>query len=218
MTDNRLSSLALIAGSCGTIITMALHPRGHISAEQLGRTIRMIIIVHSFAMAWVPVQFLGGLGLSRRIDRSGRFGITGLVFYAFALVAITSAAVADGLVIPEVLRQIVGSAGSQAAIDNWRMLSRYTFYWNQGYAQVFVGASSMAILLWSVGIWRKGDFARGLAIYGCILPVVTVAAMFSCHLPLDAHRFGIVVLGQAIWFVVAGAQLWNAETSTVAVN
>ncbi|MGA9566086.1 MAG: hypothetical protein WBS19_11230 [Candidatus Korobacteraceae bacterium] len=218
MTDNRLSGLALIAASCGSIITMALHPTGHIPAEQLERTIRMMIIVHSFAMAWVPVQFLGGLGLSRRIDRNGRFGIAGLVLYGFGLVAITSAAVADGLVIPDVFRQIVASAGSQAAIDNWRMLSRYTFYWNQGYAQVFVGASSMAIFLWSVGIWRSGNFARGLAIYGCILPLVTVGAMFSGHLPLDAHRFGIVVLGQAIWFVVAGAQLWNAEGPTVAVS
>ncbi len=197
---------------------MAVHPTGHIPAEQLERTVRMIVLVHSFAMVWLPVQFLGGWGLSRRVDRTGRFGITGLVFYAFALVAITSAAVADGLVMPDVLREIVASTGSQTAIDNWRMLSHYTFYWNQGYAQVFVAMSSAALLLWAVGIWRSGNFARGLAIYGCILSVATVAAMFSGHLPLDAHRFGIVVLGQAVWFVVAGAQLWNAPESTPAAS
>jgi hypothetical protein len=26
---------------------------------------------------------------------------------------------------------------------------------------------------------------------------------------LDAHGFGAVVLGQAIWFVIAAALLWN---------
>jgi len=56
MTDDRLSGLALIAGTCGMIITMSLHPTGYVAAEPM---IRMLIVVHAPALAWVPVQFLG---------------------------------------------------------------------------------------------------------------------------------------------------------------
>ena len=209
MNDNRLSAIALIAASCGMIITMAVHPAGHISQAQLDGTIRMLIIVHSFALFLVPIQFLGAWGLSRRLAGTVRLEMIGLVFYGMALIAVMSAAVADGLVTPMVLRRIVESADSETAVNTWRMFSRYTFFWNQGYAQVFVAAASAAILAWSVAMWRSGRLSRGLGVYGCILSVATIAVLFSGYLPLDAHRFGAVVLGQAIWFVVAGAKLWG---------
>jgi hypothetical protein len=115
------------------------------------------------------------------------------------------------------LRQIVSSAGSPQAIDGWRMMSGYNFYVNQAYAQVFVAASSVAIVLWSASIWRSRELARGLAIYGCILGPVTVLAFFSGRLNLDAHGFGIVIFGQAGWFIVAGALLWRRDNQVATV-
>ena len=91
------------------------------------------------------------------------------------------------------------------------MISRYNFYVNQGYAQVFVVAASVAILLWSVSIWRGGQLRRGLGIYGCILTPITLVALFSGRLNLDAHGFGFVIFGQAAWFVVAGTLLLQNE-------
>jgi hypothetical protein len=112
------------------------------------------------------------------------------------------------LITPNILRQIVASAGAPSVIDGWRMISHYNFYGNQAYAQVFVAASSVAIVLWSVSIWRGRELARGLGIYGCILGPVILIALFSGRLTLDAHGFGIVVFGQAAWFAVAGRLLW----------
>ena len=54
--------------------------------------------------------------------------------------------------------------------------------------------------------------------YGCILSMATVAVLFSGYLRLDAHGFGAVVLGQAIWFVIAAALLWNEMPQTAAVS
>jgi hypothetical protein len=209
MTDNRLSGLALISGSVGTIITMSLHPTGHIVADQLEPMIRMLIAVHGLALACVPVLFLGAWGLSRCLASPDRLAVAGLVLYTFALLAVMNAAVADGLITPNLFRQIVASAGAPSAIDGWRMMSRYNFYVNQAYAQVFVAASSVAIVLWSASIWRGKELARGLGIYGCILGPVTLLALFSGHLNLDAHGFGIVIFGQAVWFIVAGTLLWR---------
>lgn len=215
MTENRLAGLALIAGSCGMIITMAFHPHGHVAAAELPNMIRMLILVHGLALACIPVMFLGTWGLSRRVDTPSRLNMAGLVLYAFGLVAVMGAAVADGLVTPRVLEQIVGSADSPSAMETWRMFSRYTFIWNQAFAQVFVAASSAAIIAWSAAGWQSRRLPVGMAIYGCILGLVTVAAMLSGHLPLDVHHFGAVMLGQSIWFVIAGAVLWKGGEAEV---
>ncbi len=87
----------------------------------------------------------------------GHVAVAGLVLYTLALIAVVNAAVADGLITPSLLRQIVASAGSQSAIDGWSMMSRYNFYVNQAYAQVFVAASSVAIVLWSASIGAAGN-------------------------------------------------------------
>jgi hypothetical protein len=211
MSNNHLSSVALIAGSSGMIITMSLHPTGRVAPDQIEAMIRMLIAVHALALACVPVMFLGAWGLSRRVARDGALAMTALVVYTFALLAVMNAAVADGLVTPAVLRQIVASAGAPQAIDAWRMISQYNFYVNQGYAQVFVAASSVAIVLWSASSWRSQERTRGLGIYGCILGTATLIVLLSGHLNLDKHGFGIVIFGQAAWFIVAGALMWRCE-------
>lgn len=198
------------------ILTMAIHPHGHVEASQLAGMIRMLIFVHSLALVFVPVQFLGACGLAHRIKTTSRLDLAGLVLYAFGLVAVMGAAVADGLVTPRVLERIVASsADSAAAMEVWREFSRYTFIWNQAFAQVYVAMSSLAIMAWSAAGLLSRRLPRGLTVYGLLLGSITMAAMFSGHLVLDVHGFGAVVLGQAIWFVVSGALLWSGEQSAV---
>ena len=211
MSDDHLSGWALIAGSGGMIITMSLHPTGRVAAPQMESMIRMLIGVHALAIACIPVLFVGTLGLTRRLRSGHRLAICGLIVYTFALIAVMNAAVADGLITPSVLRQIVDSAGAQPAADTWRMISHYNFYINQAFTQVFVAGSSVALMLWSLAAWAKRELSRGLSIYGCILAVVSVGAMLSGHLPLDVHHFGAVVAGQAIWYISAGIMLLRSN-------
>lgn len=194
------------------IITMVLHPTGHVASSQLEAMIPMLIAVHALALACLPVMFLGAWGLSQRVAGPAHLALGALVVYTFALAAVMNAAVADGLVTPGLLRQIVASAGKQAAIDGWLMMSRYNFYVNQGYAQVFVAGSSVAIVLWSVAGWRNRALARGLGIFGWILGAVTLVALFSGHLTLDKHGFGLVIFGQGAWFIGAGVLLMRSES------
>src|SRR5581483_11720493 len=154
MTDDRLSGLALIAGSCGFIITLSLHPTGQVPAARLPSIIPMLVGVHALALACIPVLFLGAWGFSRRVNSPDPLAIMGLVLYAFALLAVANAAVAYGLVTPGVLRQIVASNAPPGTPDPWRMIARYNFFVNQAYAQLFVAASAVAIALWSTAVLR----------------------------------------------------------------
>jgi hypothetical protein len=187
------------------IITMAVHPHGAISPAQVESMARNLTIVHSLALASLMVLFLGALGLAQRLKRADRLDIAALVLFAFASVAVMSAAVMDGLVAPNILRRLV-EAGAGAG-ESWRIVFRYNFEINQAFARLYAVTSSIAIILWSISMLKNRALARGLGIYGCVIGPVAVLAVASGRLGMDVHGFGAVVLGQAIWFVTAGVLL-----------
>jgi hypothetical protein len=187
------------------IITMAVHPHGAISPAQVESMARNLTIVHSLALASLMVLFLGALGLAQRLKSADRLDIAALVLFAFASVAVMSAAVMDGLVAPNILRRMV-EAGAGAG-ESWRILFRYNFEINQAFARLYAVTSSIAIILWSISMLKNRALARGLGIYGCVIGPVAVLAVASGRLGMDVHGFGAVVLGQAIWFVTAGVLL-----------
>ena len=206
MPDARKSGIALIAGSAAMVITMVIHPRGLATTPEGAESVaRMLIAVHSLALASVPVLFLGVWGLSRRLDAPDRTAMVALVLYAFALVAVMNAAVFDGLVAPSLIRHIVSAAPEKK--DGWQLAMRFNFELNQAYARLYAVASAIAILLWSVVIVRKGQLSRAVGIYGCILGPIIVAAVGSGMLNPNVHGFGALIFAQAAWFVVVGAQL-----------
>jgi hypothetical protein len=214
MTDDRKSGLALIAGSTGLIITMALHPVGHdlLVPGQFDRIARLVVVVHTLALVCIPVMFLGALGLSRRLASPDRLSLCAVVAYGFACVAAINAAAVSGLVAPGIARQMAAADPAGGTAKVWSVLFTYSGSLNQAFALVFVVASSAALALWSAGILRNAIFARGLGVYGCILGSLTVVAVLSGHLRLNVHGFGLVVLGQAIWFVLAGILLCRPGT------
>jgi hypothetical protein len=217
MTEDRKSGLALIAGSIGLIITMALHPTGHdlLAPGQFDGIARLIVAVHTLALASIPVMFLGTLGLSRRLATPDKVSVCALVAYGFAGIAAMNAAALSGLVAPGLARQMAAATPGSETTNLWSVLFTYNGFLNQAFAMVFVVASSVALTLWSASILRNGVLTRGVGVYGCVLGPLTVVAVLSGHLRLNVHGFGLVVLGQAIWFVIVGVSLIRNGTSHV---
>jgi hypothetical protein len=205
MTDERRGGIALIAGAAGAIVTMSIHPSGHdlFAPGQFATMVRLAVIAHALALATVPVSFLGAMALSRRVATPERLALAALVTYAFASVAVMSAAVVSGLVGPTLVRRIL--AAEPPAKTGWEIAFRYNGLLNQAFALVYVVASSVAIVFWSASILRSGALARGVGIWGCVVGPVILIALLSGHLTLGVHGFGVVVLAQASWFIAVGA-------------
>jgi len=211
MTDDRKSSLALIAAMLGTIITMALHPTGH-DLTASGHTEAMSqlnVAVHSLALICVPILFLGTMGLTKRLNAPDRLALSGLVLFGFAEVAIMIAAAASGLIAPGLIHHMLAAEPGTASV--WSAVLALNGHINQAFASVFVVASSAAIVLWSAAMLKNKTFARALGIYGCILGPVAILAVVSGHLRLNVHGFGLVILLQAIWFITTAVQLWRSQ-------
>jgi hypothetical protein len=161
----------------------------------------------------MPVLFLGALALSQRVAMPDRIATGALVVFAFALAAGMAAATVSGLVAPGLAREIIRA--SPPASDGWKIVFNYNGRVNQGFAQVLVAASSAAIVLWSAAILRSRAIAWGVAAYGLLIGPVIVIALASGQLRLHVHGFGLVVVLQAVWFMIVGALMWRPRPASI---
>jgi hypothetical protein len=223
MTDDRKSGIALIAGSLGGILTMAIHPTGGTSPTPglAAHLASVSAIAHSIALASMLVLFLGACGLTRRLTafagkpNPDRLAFAGVVTFGFACVAILIAATVSGFIVPSILRHMVRD--DAATVPQYHLIVDAVFQFNQAFARIYSVAASAAIALWSVSALRNGGMARGIALYGCVVASLLAAGIAVGHLRLDVHGMAVVVLGHAIWFILTGAQLCRRQSQPAPV-
>lgn len=211
MTDNRKAGIALIAGSIGGIITMALHPVASLTPDQLARLAVAAAAVHSLAMVSVVVLFLGACGLTRSIAAGDRLSFAALVTYGFACVAVIIAAATSGFIVPAIVKHMVGDVPEAA--HQWQMIVTAIFQINQSFVAIYSVGASLAVVLWSLSALRNGGLGRGIAIYGCIISVLIILGVGSGHWRFDVHGMAVLWLGQSIWFMLAGSRLNSVQAS-----
>ena len=198
MRREALGGWSLMGGALLGLVTMAFHPT---SGEQAA----LGLAVHALALVSAPVTFYGGWVLTRRLSAGGALPELALAFYGVSAVAALLAATASGLLAPDLFARAAGLDGeARAAVLG---VVRYNHAVNQAFAKLLVAASSVAIGLWSVEIARTRLMRRATGILGCVVAVLVLLALFSGKLTVDVHGFGAVVLVQAIWLVLVGAEL-----------
>ncbi len=218
MRDNRKSGIALIAGSIGGIVTMAIHPTagGPMTPVQIDRLALVSGIAHGLAIASVVVLFLGACGVAQRIGLPDRVAFAGIVVFGFACVAIFMAASVSGFVLPAIMQRMARDAGAE--IRTWQIVIDGIFQINQAFARIYSVAASVAVILWSASILKNGGMARGIGIYGCIISALIIVGVGVGHLRLNVHGMAVVWLGQAIWFVSVGVQMCSQGTEVVSAR
>ena len=186
-TEERRAAIALLVGVVAPLLIMGMHPTGADITIGGARLVLINHMVHGVSLAAQPVVFLGLLGLWRSLRSD--VATAALVFYAFGIVAILSAAVLSGFVAPEVVAE--------------RPLLFYTGQLNQGFAKVSVAAIGASLILWGVAL----RFARLPAAAGVIIGAVLVLGVLTGWLHLSASGIVIVTLLQGIWIILVAAQL-----------
>ena len=212
MKDNRMGGVALIVGTIGGVITLLIHPSGHdlFARDQFAHTAYLLVVAHALAIVSVAALFLGALAIARLLASRDRLAIAALVVFGFACAAVISSATVDGFVGPAVLRKVIFEPPQVS--DQWRVLLAYNDLLNQAFAEIFVVAWAMAIVLWSVSIVKSRLLAPAAGIYGLFVgaaSVIAVVAGVSGH----ADAIHLVMLGQIIWFPIVGMLMWRLKES-----
>ena len=207
MTDERKSGIALIAGSLGGILTMAIHPTaaGSLTADQVGHLSLVSGVAHSIAMVSVLLLFLGACGLTRSIAAADRVAFAALVTFGFSCVAVLVATAVSGFIVPGIMKHMVRDVPANA--HQWQIVIDGIFQINQAFSRIYSVAASLAIILWSASALRNGGFGRGVATYGWVISALIMVAIGVGHLRLDVHGMAVVLFAQTIWFIVVGYQL-----------
>jgi hypothetical protein len=204
MRREQLGGWSMIAGAVLGLVTMVFHPT---DAEQA----LLNLTVHSIALLTFPVAFYGGWVLTRRLSAAGPLPELALAFYGASAVAGLVAAVASGLLAPDLIARASRLDGDSGAVATDVM--RYNFAVNQAFAKMWIVASFAAIGLWSLHIVRTRMMRRTAGLLGCAIAVLVLLALFSGHITLDVHGFGAVVFVQAIWLILVGAELRRTVTA-----
>jgi hypothetical protein len=207
MTDNRKAGIALISGSVGGIVTMAIHPTagGPLTPQQVDRLATVSGIAHALAMVSFVLLFLGALGLTRAIATRDRTSIAGLVIFGFACVAVFQATAVSGFIVPAIIVKMAHDVSGNAR--QWQIVIDSIFQFNQAFARIYSVAASLAVILWSLSVLRHGGFSRGIAIYGCIISALIIVAVAGGFVKLNVHGMAMLWFSQAIWFILLGSQL-----------
>jgi hypothetical protein len=204
MKRDVVSGTLLIAGAVAGVIVMVFHPTGHgVQSAAEGHGLALVnVMVHSLALCATPVVFLGLLGLARAMGPTD-LTTAALVGWGFGAVAVMSAAVASGFVAPAVMQHIVAAENSRVP----EAFLLYTGLWNQGFAKVYVSATSISMLLWSAAMLRGRDGSVGPAVAGIVVGVAALLGVLSGLLHLDVHGFGVVTFAQSAWLIWLGILL-----------
>jgi hypothetical protein len=207
MRNETLYGSALIASVLGMTVVAATHPTGQQVIASAGDAERMGLVaaaVHALALASMGVVTFGLVGLSQRLGAGRPVVAAAAVAWAMAVMGVICAASFSGFVAPAVAKEIF--AAEEGGRDVFRALFAFNGMLNQAFAKVHVVASSVAILLWSIAMLRTG-FARVLGIVGCVVSVVTVAALVTGRLVMNVHGLAAVEWSQGVWLVWSGVLL-----------
>ena len=224
MTDNRKSGIAIIVGSLGGVVTMAIHPHGSagLTPDQANHLAVTSAVAHSIAMVSFLLLFLGACGLTRHLTAFtqtsvslSRIPFAALVTFALACFAILISTTVSGFIVPNILRHMVNDVPTTQS--EYRLIISSIFQFNQAFAKIYTVAASAAIALWSMAAVRSGGIGKGIATFGCIVAPLVILGVIIAHIRLDVHGMGAVVLAHSIWWIVVGAQLAAKQDSSEAV-
>lgn len=208
MKPNRLAGAALIVSSIGLIVTMAIHPTGG-GHEKIAREARLATGVHAFAIACVWLQACGFLGFTRMMRPKLAFADAGLVAFAIAAVCGMLAATVSGILSPVLHERAAAADPADHAL--WEVVFSYNFRLNSALTQVFIGAISVAVAIWSLAALRISRGWTYLGAAGIVIGVAALFTLFTGRIRNNVHDVGLFVLATSAWSIALGALLFRLD-------
>lgn len=181
---------------------MTFHPTPS-GMEQIVRLAAVIMATHGLALASVPLNLFGFLGLSWRLAAAPVLAAGAMVTCAFGSAAVLCAAVLNGFAAPDLAERYAGADG--ATLDAVRVVFFYGHVLSAAFTRVFMAATAVAVLGWSLAALRTRALARWIGVLGVAVSLAGLGALVG----VDVRTFGLFVFGYAAWAILAGLALWR---------
>lgn len=199
---------ALVIGSFFLIVTMALHPAGG-SFEHLLKITKVIVIAHTIAILSVPIILFGFLGLHKSFDQAQSLSIFAFLIMALGNIAVLNAAALNGWVLPMFINSYKDATPD--VIEAIRPILKYNSTLNHAFDYIFIGATCIAILLWSIAILRIKTFPVWLAYFGILLNVGFLMGLVLDFNFVNLYGFRVFIFSLVGWIVAAGVLMIKSK-------
>jgi hypothetical protein len=214
MSINEKAGLALIIGCTALLAIMGLHPDGRdiLTSAANGETNVLNILVHGMSILTMPLLVSGTLALTLRLDGDRALATVAFAMFALGAICFTISGTSSGFLAPAVAAGIGDAQG--AARDAIMAAFRFSGLITLSFAKVGYSLIALAIIAWSAAMMR-GGVARFLALYGLVVGALSIIGIALGFLRLRLYGFGgLVLLGEAVWLIWAGAFLRREKKHT----
>jgi hypothetical protein len=208
----KASGISLIIGSLLMVVTMVLHPSGG-SIEQILRIINLAIISHSLAILSTPFLLLGFWGLTNKLKESYFFAMSAFMAMATGLIAVMIAAAVNGIALPLYAQHYAGAP--EKTLEIVRHIMAYGTVFNHAFDYIFIGATCLAVLFWSISILDTKALPQWLAYLGIIYFLVCGVMFFMGFSFLYLHSFTVYIFGSVVWILLAAFSLLKMKSNSV---
>jgi hypothetical protein len=200
LSSGRAAGIAVGTASVLTVVLMMYHPtvHAHSPAElvaQLVESAWVNAVVHGVFLAQLSVLGAGFSLWSSRLDPHGFVVRLALSAYLIGAVAMMAATTVDGFITPEFAARYQGRPAEE--LEFMRHGLHLAWAVNQVCSRVGVLAMSVAVLLWSLPLLRRGlSIIGGLGLLAGGGPAL--ALLFGA-LRMDVHGMLAFVAAQMVW-------------------
>lgn len=205
------SGLALLVGAVLVIGTIALHPTGG-EIKHLLAAANIIIVSHAIAILAIPLLAIGFWGITSKLGTNAFFSILAFCTMMLGLIAGMIAAAINGLALPiYILNHRESFLENEIFIYN---IIRYNTAINQAFDYIFIGAISLAILLYSIAILQSKKFPIWIGYYGLSLMVIVALITVVGLSIVSLHGFSLFMIAIVIWILSMAISLYREDFAT----
>lgn len=183
---------------------MVLHPVGG-DFEHLLRIIPVAVISHCIAILSIPFISIGFYGIMKRLGATSFFSIAGFAIAITGLVAVLIAAALNGLALPFMVKAYEGA--STDVIESIKPILRYNSRLNHAFDYIYIGATCLSMLFWSISILKTRPFSLWIGYLGLALASGALLMLLFGFYFVDLQGFRIFIFGGVAWNVSMGVLL-----------
>ena len=211
MKSSTIYGIALVIGTICMIVTMFAHPTGSDILPNNNNALHGIqinIFAHSIGIASIPISFLGFLGLSQILGIKRPLIQSALIAHGFGALAGMCAAVFSGLAATSIVKLMMKTNDESIRII-LQTIFHYNGFLNQSFAKVIVVSSSVAVIGWSIGLFKISGLAKITGVLGILIGLISLVTFLLGFLRLDIQGFGLFVFAQSVWVVLTAVWMIN---------
>ncbi len=209
-SSGRIAGIVIALATVVMILFMAHHPLP--SPGDTNHFIREMVkqgtasaVVHGVLIGAISLLMLGFTGLGDQLGWNYLSVRAGAMAYAIGCAGMTTAALIDGFVLPELAARYASSQGND--LETFHTVMLLLSLAISAVARLGVFGLALAVMLWSLALVWRAEGKSAVGALGLVAGVVPFVLLLTGRLSIQFHDMMAFIVSQATWYLAVAVQL-----------